>query len=276
VSASGHVSVRRPSSAELAARAGLAVIVGDTVITGAQSSAKLLVRDQSILDLGPSTELRIEAFEDADSADRRFSSSIDFGQVRAAVNKKLGRRGHFQMRTKSSVMAVRGTEFVIASQLSPASGGTEVRTKVTVMEGQVEVLAPQAQAVPRVMLSPNRSLQTTALLQEVQGRSVVRLAGGTLGQVTPLTPEQTSEVVRRASVEDRLFSDLVVLGSNPAFGGGRSTLGFIATRVALPPGKALHPGDLMTPGGFSPLDVHGQTYSYSAATPVNIRVVIGP
>src|SRR4051812_8830870 len=86
VSVTGQVSIRRTAAEQqppVPARAGLAVFVGDTVITGADSSAKVMALDQSILDLGPSTSFRIEEMNGADE-NRQATGAVDFGQVRAS------------------------------------------------------------------------------------------------------------------------------------------------------------------------------------------------
>src|SRR3954463_12729433 len=97
VSVMGQVPGRRPAALDLPAKVGSPVFTGDTVITGPDSAAKVMTIDQSILDLGPSTAFRIEQFEQGVD-DRQATTAVDFGQVRASVNRRLGKKGKFLMR----------------------------------------------------------------------------------------------------------------------------------------------------------------------------------
>src|SRR6185295_3404264 len=83
VSVVGQVTVRRPAALEAPAKVGSPVYAGDTVVTGADSAAKVMTADHSILDLGPSTAFRIEEFEEGPD-DRRAATAVDFGRVRSS------------------------------------------------------------------------------------------------------------------------------------------------------------------------------------------------
>src|SRR4051794_32134866 len=63
VSASGPISVTDAGNIERAMKPGDRVYAGETVKSGPSVSAKLLMADQSILDLQPGTQLVIEDFD---------------------------------------------------------------------------------------------------------------------------------------------------------------------------------------------------------------------
>src|SRR4051794_3254151 len=84
-------------------QAGLGLDSGDVVLTGEDSTAKILMKDQSVIDVSPSTSFRIESLDDSGSSDRQAELKADFGKIRASVNRKLSKKGKFLMRTPSTV-----------------------------------------------------------------------------------------------------------------------------------------------------------------------------
>ena len=278
VSVMGQVSIHRGTQPELPARVGFPILTGDTVITGPESAAKLMTPDQSILDLGPSTAFRIEEFE-TEGGDRQATSEVDFGQVRASVNRKLGAKGKFLMRTRSSLMAVRGTEFVVASDASAIQAksgeiGTQLRLQVTVLEGRVEVSVPGLAGVAPVVMTAGQQLKNAA---DLFGRQMVmRTVGDVAGEMQPVTPAQLQTMAKQVRMEDQTFHQAVVIGADRGASYGRHTLSYIANRIPLPPGRPPKPKEILTPGTFSSLESLNPNQAYPAAAPVNIKIVISP
>src|SRR5579885_2434273 len=135
-------------ASELELRAGSPLDAGDVVMTGEDSSAKLLLKDQSVIDVSPSTSFRIDALDD-DGPGRDAELKADFGKVRASVNRKLSNKGKFLMRTPSTVMAVRGTEWVATSGAGKEEG--KAQESVTVLAGKVAVSAVGSKEEPVVL-----------------------------------------------------------------------------------------------------------------------------
>jgi hypothetical protein len=278
VSVMGQVSIQRSGQKELAAKVGNPLLAGDTVLTGPDSAAKLMMIDQSILDLGPSTAFRIDQFE-GQGEDRQAESEVDFGRVRASVNRKLGKKGKFLMRTKSSLMAVRGTEFVVASDATAAQSktgeiGTQFRLAVAVLDGLVEVTVPELPSVSPVLVSAGQQMKNVADLFGKQ--MVMRTAAGVAGETQSLTPAQMQGMAKQVRMEDQTFRQAVVVSADAGASYGRHTLSYIANRLTLPPGKPPKPQEILTPGTFSSLEAFNPNQSYPAATPINIKIVISP
>jgi len=112
------------------AHAGSPLAVGDTMRTDAVTSARILYPDQSQLLVGKSTEIEIQKPEKGGQWAR-----LGAGSLRAIIAKPKGVGNskviRFGVRTRSAVMGVRGTDFVVDQD---AQGPSEVRT----LEGSVE------------------------------------------------------------------------------------------------------------------------------------------
>lgn len=163
---------------------GDGIYEGDLINTSSNSTLKILFADKSLVDLGPSTVVKVERFKLKKVGDREVQLSMLYGKVRAAVHQKVGQQGRFLFRTRSATMGVRGTEFVVLSELDTSgkgkapdandlpdvsaaadTGGTvqatdskegTIKTQIFVVEGQVEV-APrgQEQLLNSPMQNPN-------------------------------------------------------------------------------------------------------------------------
>lgn len=84
----------------------------DTIVTGEQSIAKVLVVDDTIITVGPSSELNFENFEFMDKNNRKIIYNLVKGQVSGNIRHKA-KDGEIQFRTKYTVLGVRGTEILM-------------------------------------------------------------------------------------------------------------------------------------------------------------------
>jgi hypothetical protein len=207
VSVSGDLSVQnekvKGESRVLAP--GAPVYKGDVLKTAEDSSAKVLMADQSVLDLNPSTELKLEDYKPKDGANREISISVPLGKLRASVTQGLQGSGKFKIRTHSAVMGVRGTEFVVED---------EGKTSLTVLHGKVEIGSPSDGAPKPEAVAAGQ--QVTAALG----------SDGTFKMSPPvnLTPAQLNAVAEGARVADRTFQNSIVVRSSTVKGNrsGRS------------------------------------------------------
>jgi hypothetical protein len=222
---------------------GDALSTGDVVETLQASSARLLLPDQSVLDLGPSTQFRVEAFDspggDPGSGDRAVETSLELGRIRASVNRKLDKKGKFLLKTRSSIMAVRGTEFV--AEASPG------KTLVTVSDGTVEVATPPGAPRPASVLVPKGG-QISAVAELSEGSKVARAS---LSRIASLGFAQLSAILGRSRVEDHTFTQGVVVGDIRSRFRGASTLGLARTVLAIPK-LSLPRASFAIPGTFTP------------------------
>lgn len=193
-------------------QAGAPIFPNDEVLTGENSAAKFLMVDKSIIDLGASTSFKFEDYRDGENESRQAELSLEFGSVRASVTKKLDEKSKFHIRTKSSVLAVRGTEFLAKYETKDG----KVTEQVTVGSGRVEMNTGGRM----VALNPGNQYNATGTIpnKEQSGSGNASSgSGGTSqeekpalkGEVTTLAPEKLTETLKEAKVEDKTFVETV-------------------------------------------------------------------
>ncbi len=112
---------------------GQEVHPGDILSTRAGAGVRLLMRDKTLIDLGPLSQITLTSYE-VQASERRRTARIHtwFGHMWTRVSKSLGGGVDYQVTTPNAVAGVRGTEFVVSAT---EGGGSDI----TVIEGQVEV-----------------------------------------------------------------------------------------------------------------------------------------
>jgi hypothetical protein len=88
---------------------------GDVIVTGRESSAGVTFNDDSLLSVGPDSALAIDRFAfDTTTHAGRFETSLRKGTL-AAVSGKIAKQSPdaMKVRTPSTILGVRGTEFVV-------------------------------------------------------------------------------------------------------------------------------------------------------------------
>lgn len=107
------------------------VQVGDTIISGVDSRAKIVMSDRNILNISPNTKMKIEKYTNI-PGDKNVNLNLLEGKVRSKVEQKYdNKNSKFEVRTATAVAGVRGTEFVTSY-----SSTTKV-TEVITLKGQV-------------------------------------------------------------------------------------------------------------------------------------------
>lgn len=110
----GAVHVERGGE-RIAAAPGMSVRASDTLVTGADGAVGLTFVDETMISAGPSTVLQIEHYRfNSTTHDGQFDASLKKGSL-AVVSGKMVKQtpGSMRVRTPSSVMGVRGTEFLV-------------------------------------------------------------------------------------------------------------------------------------------------------------------
>ena len=111
----GAVQVEREGKA-VPAKVGMAIRAADVLRTGADGSAGVTFADNSLVSVGPNTVFSIDKYRfDSTTHAGEFEGSLKKGKL-AAVSGKMVKQTpeSMKIRTPSSVMAVRGTEFVVS------------------------------------------------------------------------------------------------------------------------------------------------------------------
>jgi hypothetical protein len=130
------------------ASVGTPVFVGDRLRTAPGDAAKIVLRDDSVLELGPDTELVLNT-QVFDPAAHRVESLIRLakGKMRAWVSEYYHEpRAHYEVETPTAIVGVRGTEFIAlydsAAEFTDVVGiadNVEVAAKLAVMGAGVQV-----------------------------------------------------------------------------------------------------------------------------------------
>jgi hypothetical protein len=138
--------------AEQPLKQGAEVELDDTLRTGADGNVKLTLTDQSVLVLGPESELVVERAEFESQERSRVSLKLLVGGVWAKVKKAIaGSDSTFEVSAARAVAGVRGTIFrVDATPLIVGTRPPKIReTVVRVTEGRVAVNAQVKKAAAK-------------------------------------------------------------------------------------------------------------------------------
>lgn len=127
------IKILKKGGATETAKVGSSILVGDTVVSGTDSRAKIAMQDRNIITVLPNTKLTIEEYKTGEK-NRNVKLSLLQGKVRNDVKEKYDNdKNKFQIRTPTAVAGVRGTKFVTG--FSTETNATEILT----LKGQVEV-----------------------------------------------------------------------------------------------------------------------------------------
>ncbi|RYZ61250.1 MAG: hypothetical protein EOP09_20205, partial [Proteobacteria bacterium] len=122
-------------------KSGDKIYEGSVVNTGPQGTAKLLMADRTIIDLGPASVFKVNEFKLNQVSNRTVEMELKQGQMRASVNKPVpDPSGKFSVKTRAATMGVRGTEFIVkAPALSDQPNAPIPPSQITVIKGLVAV-----------------------------------------------------------------------------------------------------------------------------------------
>jgi hypothetical protein len=126
------------------------VFAGDRLRTGAPDRAKIVFADDSVLDVGPDTDVTLDTQVFEPTA-HRFRSLLHLGKgkVRAWVSDYYREpRARYEVETPTAIAGVRGTEFIAV--YNPASEVTDI----VGIEDQVEVVGKLAMIGRAVQVGP--------------------------------------------------------------------------------------------------------------------------
>ena len=116
----GSVQIER-GGAKLPAAVGMGLQTSDVIVTGADGSAGLTFTDNSLVSVGPNSVFAIDKYSfDTTTHVGEFQGNLRQGRL-AAVSGKMVKQSpeSMKIRTPSSIMGVRGTEFVVQVDAKP-------------------------------------------------------------------------------------------------------------------------------------------------------------
>ncbi len=161
----GEVKSRPPGNEKgSSCHVGDTISVGDLLSTGKDSSAQLVMTDDSVINLSSSTKMRVDQYSYDPSGDppggrRTANVNVLEGMARFIVYKDL-RESSFRVKTPQSL-----TIFSAADLVAQASPG---RTTVAVLRGGVSVWNAKPLVVGEVRLSDNQMTAVNAAAPPAQ------------------------------------------------------------------------------------------------------------
>jgi len=112
--AKGTAAIEREGK-KTPAQAGAALMASDRIVTGADGSVGITLRDETLLAVGPNSNVWLEKYAfDPTSHEGTLDATVKKGTL-GVISGKLSKQspGAVQFRTPTSILGVRGTEFVI-------------------------------------------------------------------------------------------------------------------------------------------------------------------
>jgi hypothetical protein len=162
---------------------GAPVFAGDRLTTGSTDQAKVVFEDDSVIDLGPGTDVLLvrQVF---DRASHRLGSllRLDNGKLRAWVGEAYrGARSRYEVETPTAIAAVHGTEFIVAydsaaevTRVICIAGELEVAGTLGVMGGGVQLPARSGTEVAKGRFpSPPERVGEAPMQQYLAGLELV-------------------------------------------------------------------------------------------------------
>jgi hypothetical protein len=107
----GDVKVERIKKSTASVKVSDRIYPGDTVITGKDSRAKIVMSDRNIIFVSPKTRMTIAAY--SEGSDKNVELDLKEGKVLNNVQQKYdGDKNKFIIKTPTAVAGVRGTSFI--------------------------------------------------------------------------------------------------------------------------------------------------------------------
>lgn len=182
-SAVGTLEVQRAKSKEWqAVFVGAPLLVGDTLRTGADAGARIVLRDDTVIDLGSNTRIKIERVAvDAEAQRQRALVRLTEGQVRVLLGARDGAtRGRFEMETATAIAGGGTAAFVLRydpkghTDIIGLEGTTEVQGTLGVLESAAQVEPEHWTRVSKGRLpSPPEKLTPERFAAYVSGLDIV-------------------------------------------------------------------------------------------------------
>ncbi len=202
---------------------------GDLVSTDNQSTAKIHLIDETILDVNVLSRLIIPRLISPESPQRQVLIQIERGKVRARVNRELERaKGRFEIHTQAAAMGVEGTDFVV--EVFPPDSNNITRTTISVIEGQVAV----RQARDRDNPTGAKLILTAGMTYT----AVAKIVGEAIEQdafrredIKQLEQSAIDDVARAAKLNNEAFLQSISVAGGPG-GFGVSTLQIVNRHLA--------------------------------------------
>lgn len=205
---------------------------GDKVDTDNESNAKIHLIDETILDVGPLSNVTLPRLVGPESATRQVLIDVERGRIRAKVNRELERsKGRFEIHSYAASLGVEGTDFVI--EVAPPDREGRTRTTITVLEGIVAVRGARDRDNPAAVQLRLRAGERFTAYARLIGDAVEQDAFDTKA-VERLNAAALDQFAKTARLDNETFLQAVSVAN----GFGAGTLGVLARAVETEPSAA--------------------------------------
>lgn len=170
------------------AKALQALSEGDKLQTGAGGYVKLMMKDESVFQVGPNSEFGFDKFEMKSKNERTAVYNLAKGQLRSWFVHKSPEKT-LTIKTPTASMGIRGTE--ILTDVYQSSVG-ETKTDIALIRGKLEVASGSLGG--RVMLEPGQLLD--GLGSKLAGRAPASAREALLKKL----PSKVFDAVRKNSI----------------------------------------------------------------------------
>lgn len=128
----GSATLKR-GTADLEIKSGMTLEVKDTIITSAKSRVQVILKDDTVITIGPDSSFVFDAYKFGGKDDSEVSMHINRGFFRS-VTGMIGKLApeRFKVKTASATIGIRGTDF--SAQIA------EEKETIACYKGQITVL----------------------------------------------------------------------------------------------------------------------------------------
>ncbi len=162
---------------------------GSEIRTGENSRIELVLKDKSIIEIGDNSQFTLTACEIIQDSNN-INLELEFGILRVKVSKDFkSQRREFNLKTPTSVLGVRGTEFYVIWQQD--SSGI-VAERISVSEGQVEVTSLFDQTNPSLLIEHGNEFRAEGKIQDLGAEASLEPIGSP--QIDTFTSSEREEL----------------------------------------------------------------------------------
>lgn len=127
---------------------------GDILKTSYKSRIKISFVDNSIIYVAPKSQFKIENYKyNKEKKERNSVLNLLGGRVKLLVAKLSSKKRNFKIKTATATVGVRGTEFIVSTEITNES-------EILVLSGSVEVINPLDETKQSILLGKNDILKT--------------------------------------------------------------------------------------------------------------------
>lgn len=189
VKVKGDVQIVSSSGESLPAKALDELDTGAIIKTGSGAYAKLIMKDDTVFQLGPNSDFALDQFDFKTKNERTAVYSLTKGQLRSwFVHKSPDKT--LSIKTPTASMGIRGTE-ILTDVYSDTDGNQ--KTDIALVRGKLEVAS--AALGDKIMLSPGQMLDN--LGKRIKGRAPASARRAHLKNLS----QRVFEAVKRNSVD---------------------------------------------------------------------------